>query len=691
MKKFIILSICVACVCFYSSACGGWGRPNYYMFHICDNGDGEDYPGYADARQFWSNYVGEEMSSWDFYSLGNTNLDEWAKSDNSIIKAIIAKQDYEAEIYVKRLVTYLQAVEGVNHDNWEYPTEKDLNNFNKTMEGLRQQALGYKGSRFSGQYALLIMRTYMAQHKYTENINFWNKTASKMPKNPCSDLMRSIYANALVNTGELDAAAEIYADMHDIESMQWMMRKKRNLAGIKETYNRNPDSPLLPFLIEDFVNNAQETRDSDADKEWIENIGHRVIYDRDVSGFIDFATGIASKKNVKNGAMWLSAAGMLNYLRDNKTLAVNQLENAMKLDGTPAVIDNARRCLILARCAAAGSMTPQLDTWLAGELKWLESQMVVNEHAISAASRIGDDGIMPLIKDNKLYTIAMKGWLGRHNAADWRWEYDGAIDEAASADFNNYQSFIKSKNKSPFETVITEGDNTLEANEFNDLMGTKLLREGKFENAIPYLKKVPLSYLSQQGISRYSTRRDYNVERWFKHQVVDTWDNYYEWGEINPVKVNQKVQYCNDVVALQNKLNSNPNDMETAYRLANLYFQAGLDGDCWYLAHYSWSVTDEMVASEFHFTDEAVALLRKVSKNAKDTKLKNKALYAIAFMPIDYCWSYGWNEKWQLEATDGFNFDALKELAAARRALGKNAPAYMTHCDVLNKFMAQIH
>ena len=63
---------------------------------------------------------------------------------------------------------------------------------------------------------------------------------------------------------------------------------------------------------------------------------------------------------------------------------------------------------------------------------------------------------------------------------------------------------------------MLSGSKAFDENWFNDIVGTKLLREGQFTAAISYLEKVPVSYINRQGIARYMAARDYNVERWFK-------------------------------------------------------------------------------------------------------------------------------------------------------------------------------
>ena len=62
-------------------------------------------------------------------------------------------------------------------------------------------------------------------------------------------------------------------------------------------------------------------------------------------------------------------------------------------------------------------------------------------------------------------------------------------------------------------------------NYFNDLLATKLIAEGRFSEALPVLKKVPLSYVNGLGIALIMAHRDYKKPRWFfKQRVKDIYD-----------------------------------------------------------------------------------------------------------------------------------------------------------------------
>ena len=107
MRKFIALSLLALLTAATALACGGWGRPHYYMFHVCPEPQEQPSSISASVNKYWIDYTGGKADSYDVGALGNVDLKKWSTSDNEIVKAIIAKNDYEAELYVKRLIGYL--------------------------------------------------------------------------------------------------------------------------------------------------------------------------------------------------------------------------------------------------------------------------------------------------------------------------------------------------------------------------------------------------------------------------------------------------------------------------------------------------------------------------------------------------------------------------------------------------------
>ena len=690
MKKYFLLSVMAIVATAQALACGGyWARPNYYVFHVYHDNSREDgsSPYTEQVNKYWIDYTGGKADAYSVYSLAYVDLNKWAQSDNEIVRAIIDKKDYEAELYVKRLIAYLKLC-NESFNSWDYPDEAQLAERDRNINGLRAQAMGYNGDRFKSQYALLVMRTFMLQKRHTDNISYWNNTASHMPQNVYRDMMRDIYAGALHNTGHDVEARAIFAELGDVESLHWMLRKKRNLAGIKELYGQDPNSPLMLYLVEDFVHNAQETLDYDdtpEDRESIEYVGRRAIYRNEVNDFIKYATKLGGDKSVNNRSMWLAAAGVLNHFMGNDKNAVAQLEQAMTASGTPFMRDNARACLAFVKCESS-IYDATFDKYLAGELKWLQSKTKEDEYFTKILSRIGDSKVAKQLPPNT--AIALMGWLGSNDVTDWGSDYSEKLEHMTANEYKAFNDYISSKkHSSALDSYITSSLH-FETVDYNDVIGTKLLREGRFDEAIPYLEKVPLSYLSKQGISRYAARRDYTKERWMGRQIVDYEDDYAHWYETSTLTTNQKVDFCRDILRLKQQLKTESGEQRyrTAYNLAAMLFQASYKGDCWYLTHYSSSISDEQEPNEMDFIQAAADYLQ-IAVKSSDTDLHQRSLYALAYLPITPCYEIDWEDNFILKDNYGFNYYALSDLAAYRSEHAGNLPRYISHCDILTKFM----
>ena len=70
-------------------------------------------------------------------------------------------------------------------------------------------------------------------------------------------MMKNIYAGVLYKTGRTEEAIEIFADQGDYRSLMTLFYQKRSYAAIRQEYLKNPNTLVLPFLMQDFVNNAQ--------------------------------------------------------------------------------------------------------------------------------------------------------------------------------------------------------------------------------------------------------------------------------------------------------------------------------------------------------------------------------------------------------------------------------------------------
>lgn len=693
MKKYLILSL-LAVATLQAWACGGWIRPNYYMFSVF-NRDLMENPFAQETKQYWVDYTGDESAAYSCEMLGNIKPEEFDKSDNMIIETALKRGDKETLNYLRLLVKYLNN-DGSDDRSWNYPTKEELAQRKVAVQEVLKQALAYKGTKYKSQYALLAMRCNMTAENHQANITYWEKTASKLKDNVYKRWMKDIYAGALYNTGKKDQACEIYAELGDMTSIKYCVRKKRNLRGIKEEYAANPNSNTLIFLVQDFVNNTQETLDNGSDPEIMRYIEPTGIYQNEMNDFINFASQVLNEKKTKSPAMWEAARGFVNYMAGNQDDAIRQLTNAQTLDGTQRMKDNARACLMLASIKSA-QPDEKFFNYMLGEYKWLmqkaghnTNDMPVDAHYQDVFERVTYDALVP-----KYYqwgmpnqATALLGMASHNN--EYSSEYSCQLDTLSSSDFESFKYYLDNGTGNDFEKWVASYCN-IDNDQFNDMMGTKLVREGEFQAAINYLEKVPLSYISEQGISYYMAHKDYNQIIWMKRQFLSFLNE-----EKTPVTANAKLQYCRDMVALDNQIANTSGDErnELLYRKASLLYQASHKGDCWYLAHYQNGEYSEKLSNEYDFIGTARRLLVSAEHDAENNDLKQRCIFAQTFINAEnfgYCVvkNYDWRTNQTTYSLDEEQYPHMRSLTRLIEFASKDGDInadYMSKCDIIKRF-----
>ena len=695
MKKFIALSL-LAVATVQAWACGGWVRPNYYMFSVFNRSQMENtYQ--QEANKFWSSYVGDGFYDYLVESFGSVDPKDFDKSDNALIQAAKKKKDTEMLNYLRLLNKYLNN-NGAGDSEWNYPTKEQLANRKVVIQQVKTEAQAYKGSKLKSQYALLVMRCNMTQKDNQANINYWTTTASKLKDSPYKTWMKDIYAGALFNTGQKDKACNIYAELGDMTSIKYCVRKKRNLKGIKEEYAADPNSPTLTFLVQDFVNNTQETLDNNSDPSIMQYVEATGIYQNDIDGFIDFAGQVLKEGKTKSPAMWEAARGFVNYMNGSQGDAIKQLTNAQSLGGTQRMRDNARACLMLASIKSAKPDDNYFD-YLTGEYKWLDQVAGITEdnkegtdpHYRDVYSRVTYDNLVPQLMRWGMPNAAT-AVLGMADKHGYDSEYAGVIEHFSSSELEEFNNYLLGGEKSSLEKIAVSKIDLPEV-VFNDMMGTKLLREGEFQAAISYLEKVPLSYVQEQGIAEYMARKDYNKEIWLKRQFLSPWKERETEAKLNE---NAKLTYCRDMLALNKEIANATGEArnQLLFKKANLLYQASFKGDCWYLTHYAQSANDEQQSNEYDFIGSARMLLREIERNTTDINTQLKSIFAQTFITgenSEYCVQKDFNYETRTYENvlfyDTPHYRAMTRLDKFYKDNSLQAD-YVSKCDIYKKFIA---
>lgn len=716
----------------HSNACvSEYSDHNYYMFSVFNRD--QTSPAYLyDIASYWQKYAGNTSSV-------NLSFYRWNKED--ILKVVKHKKDAGMLFYLGSLNAYLDACEKLNPNAWNYASKQERLQIQQSLTRLNNASKIYKGTQLKSQYALLRMRTNMMKGFHQQNITYWNAIASRLPKSPWREAMRNIYARALWKTGKHHQALEIYAEQGDMASIRVLARNYRNLAGIQSIYLKNPNSAMLTYLVQDFVNNCQQTIDSrnqnPINKEWIEEIGAKVIYQKEALSFITFANKVIAENKTQNPCLWRSATAMLHYLYGYQQEAWKESTEAITLDGTQRMKDNARaiRLLVSTRNVQVDSDYPQ---YLVGEFKWL-NEMAKGEitrtkgenpknddftnpdiHYVEVKERVAYRALYNRFKtmadkakkedrqeagrNYESMATAMYGMMDAYMRTFYKdqqdeeyisrylysSEYAFRLDSLSAQQLADYYRFITSSHQDAFEQYVCQSLYR-NADFFKDMIGTKYLAEGNFGEAACWQKDVSLKFINNQTISFYAEKRSYSVPYWFNHQKVNDSDMWSIQGSYAHLKENPKWKFCqemNQLIGQYNVTREGESREKLAYELATRYYQASCYGDCWYLTHYGKSVADSARTGEADFAAIAQDYL-KISKQSSNLTLRYHSLYALSSIGIDPWFKITYDANWKeqkLLQPQSAQYQAMMEWSKFCHQHPEIVDQYTTRCDVLKQF-----
>lgn len=691
--------------------------------------------------------MSEPSERWYMYSFGSPEFSSYFQEENlkywngycnseepfyyaympAMKKAANAKNDAPMLSYLNALEQYLNVADELSRDSWDYPTAEQLAKRKQTLTDILSTCRQHRSGQLADRWLLLEMRANMMSGNYSENVALWRTRGEKASAGYVKEMMRNVYANALLNTGDKVGAWNIYAGQNDNQSLLWSARKYTNLAGIKELHSRYPDAPVHKFLLEKYVNSVQDVVDM-----YNDNLHHKLryveepdiygtsgtgwdeayaYYWNDISGkayaqidkdymkeiteFIAFSDSVARLKATVNPCMWETASALCSYFLGYYAQARERIGNAMAMNADRDTKDMARRIRMLIATSSDDIASSEFKSFITKELAWLDGEIEKKESNILTNAR-----------DRILNLGLARNYEGQHNCDMTRLvalcrDYVRAHEDYVlssmtqdiypnkSADIMRLFSTLRNPGNDPLAQYVAS--KVVLSDDFkNDILGTKLLQEGKWEQALPYLKRVSMRYLNSQAIAFYAARRNYKIPAWNGFQTVG--DNNYEETQ-KPVSLqrNVKVDFCNDMIRLANeaKTATQRRKERIALEEAVALYQASRFGQCWYIAQYGFSNYEEHPVAADELAGKAIARLHQCEKSA-DPKVRAAALFALVYAAPDKWKTEEWD--WSNDKLNLFIHRNSAQYAALNRLnnfLAANPSARLpeiSRCDVLKQW-----
>lgn len=684
----------LACTVATAMACGPWSRPHYYLFSAYQrNQMGNTFT--QRMSQYWLDYDPlVKKTPWHIGELSWVENQGFDESNNAIIVAARNKRDREMLDYLRLLTKYLK-MSNDTKDSWDYPSKADIAQRNRDLKYINNRARSYGGTRLAGQYCLLVMRSHMLMGEHDANIKYWNTHKGKVRASVYKDMMRDIYAGALLNTGQLTQAAQIYYELGDMASLRWIMRDNINLDGLKQEYGRDPNSPTLVYLVQELTNVLSDTHYSIMRY----NTSGKQENRQEIERLIAFEQQVLAEGKTRCPALWQSSMGWLNHTMGNSREGIDQLNKAMQMNGTQRMIDNARACRLVATAESEMPSTKH-SAWLEQEMQWVVEKEKTEEadvnyyaeskqnHYTEVLQNIVYDSMAPryIESGHANEGIALLQWMDHHT--DDNAEAKQALDKLTAQEFAALRTYQLEAPKSEWEAWLRQDIEPMSNDQYNDMQGTKLIREGQFAQAKPFLSRVSHKYLSDQAIAPYAAARSYRVKQCFARQTNAM------FGTKITLTTNQKVDFVNDMLELQRQYDvlTDYRRAQVAYEIANMYFQASYKGNCWYLSRYGNSINDTVCyKNECDFLAEAARWYqRALAVPGVNLKAKQEYLYAAAYLPYGEPWAYyEFDQNLKLYKVCNYNtyqYRMLKQLSQFANDYPLVVAPYVTQCDVLQEF-----
>jgi len=682
MKRFIAISLLMA-LTMPVLACFWVDTHNYYLYCVCN------------GSRFKERVEKICDDNWKAY-LGSTEEYFWFNADE-VIEAAKQKGDALMVSYVQNLKTYLDCVDTEQRKqyDWNYPSKEELAQQQKNLLAVRAYALGKTKSKLRSQHALLYMRCNMMLGRHQENITFWEQTASQFIDTVYKEMMKNIYAGALYKTGREAEAGEAFAEMSDYESLMTLYYKKRSYLAISQHYRQNPNSKVLPFMLEDFVNNAQEAIDLETGT-FGGKLFIRDITKQEAWQMVQFCDQVVRDGKTETPIMWKTAKAWIEFLFGEKKEALKDINAAMKLEGTQRMKDNARELHIFITASQA-KPGEEFDNQVVEDIEWLEgNEPNTNGQTYRFLSRYTHQVLTEHYANNPVRKAAI---LSAMSAYCYSGEFTECIDTMSVDYTEQYHLFTNTPGKNKLDKWLKARLNKdYSQQDLEDLIGTKYMRLCQWDKAIQWLQQVPAKYYDESGYRLYALLRKTDVEPWIKRQwILDSEvakARQYNWT----IRENPKLGFAKDMLMQESTLHILKGKAleQRCYNIAVRYAQADFRGDCWWLMRNSQSVNDTLRVHETDLKMKTREMLQVAAQSA-DPALREKALFALGYQNLykhsDLWRESVWNEKtfeeeWHVnkQSPQYRAFSALADMEKQHKV-----SPYVSKCDEYIQFRKQYH
>lgn len=685
MKNFkrFILAISLGLLTYsFSWACGWDGDdPAYYNLFRCTHA----LPNLKDQHTnesalFWARYAGlpadEALVDAVTYLRSSDFEDSEEPTDNLLISTL-RKQGKADAIALLRLNTELsELVESTQF--WEY---------RKVTPEQYQQLLDKAnnlqvGKHLSKRLTFLKMRILARLNADDAMMRLWADEAAEWEPSEIRDRMEGYVAGIHFRRGDYDKALPIYFRLRDGGSIGLCVNRMLDSTSIEEVYRKDPDAMILAYILEDYANYFYHASKDDY---WeMDDEGYKIWskVTREREAVTALAERVVADGKAKDLQMWQAFVGFMQLITHQNDQAYHSLVKAEQLPGNSPV-KNLLRHYKFAAALSMADKPEQFDHYVAEEIDyykqnhtWLgepEQTVLQKLYGGEISSRL-----QAYVDARHEPTLTFLAHVLLNDMAWWEMDH-----EMSTQQVKEVQYYVKHGGDGDLGECLVRHCG-ISQDRFNELIGTKLMREGNYEEAKDYLVKVSDDYLRTLGITPYLMSRQKPAMPFRRMNFSDDYPPFS--GEVD----NIKYQFCLQVLSLKQWLGDAVGEKkaEVAYTLGEMLYNASYAGDLWAMTEYAWSSAD------FHcneLNEQSAHYLQLAIDYTSDYDMNVKCHFGLAANPTPKQETYvskdNKKRRVNLYAPDGRQREAYQWLSFQKR---RDNPIFKT-CDWLKLYVADTY
>lgn len=707
------------------------------------------------STDHWGNGVAydETLDFWDAYLKGSVNreaikdffdhatVDSLTSDRNAFMRRLKKNGDKAAIDYIRRCLQLSEAIEKYQQESWRYekPTKAGFEKLLSEVEAVEAPAA------FRPRYEFLKIRIHGAMGNNDGVMDVWTRSGKSMKPSALRNRMEGYVGGVLYRQGKYVDALDYFYRTGDDASISWCIDKLAGAANLKSLYEHSPNSTALRYIVQDYMNyliatsNAGRRYDKGKMNGSESDYYEYTVYDddlRDIVGkpiynaaaqrgeMMKLFKRILDENKTDTPMLWATALGIIQTMDGRTEEGLATLKRAASLKGDSVLKCNLDNFTLWALMLNSGKGDAACEAEFVDRLKEAyaslsrTASMLTYSYSKQGRAKREDyfSSRVNQMQSNFLTeffvleaTTHFVNLKQPHRALGILAMFDALPPGLCGDEFMGWMrremdknlTLDEAKRFSVFAISPSQATGVIDAhlqpyaarclNLINDVIGTRLMRQMQFDEALTYLEKVDPRWIRTQAIYPY-LRSEYFNPMYYNFRRNRTSPEYYVFGSDNT-----KASFCSEMIqALEDyeNLKGKEKAVKALVIAAMMHFASPM-GDGWALSEYGWSI----YFRENEFSEAALAWLKKVEGLTDDAYTRSIAAYALLNFPGmkkegDFGLPFGSTrnrdgniDKYFLSMPTDSQREALDYL---KRQWGSvdDMPEYITHCDVLESYMA---